>query len=920
MQQLKWAKKLFLLTFTIALGLFLCFQPVLQMVSAEPISDAELKALDQYPHWVGSACGSSGDEETAPSTEAGGVFMLGDSITVGAKQYIESEFSKDDVRVKVDASTSRSLSGKGTDGTKLSGLDALKDDANTEDIKAASIVVIALGTNSEASVDSYKSKVKEAVKQVKNTKDSLKVYWVNIFSKVPQQDSYNNALKSLAKDNDFTIIDTTDASISLGGDDIHPTLSGSQKFAKTIAQAVEYGGSSSSSSSDDGSSSGTETIKPVEYDAGMAIDTDGIGGNPHGDPNHQGQTSYANGKLSAYQTNYFVLAPGWASAHGLVLGDIAKVTYKGKSVFAVYGDNYKGDQVHGEGSYKLAKELDILQPPVYSKAQNSGVHYAVYPGTNKQLSGSVDQDKIDEIGAKAAGTSATETSDASQISSCCSAPVADEASDQAASADGSSDAEKSFNYFVKEAGFSKAGAAGIVGNLMRETGGDTYNLDPTSAPPDSSYYGIAQWSGSRWNHVKSSYAKGQDSQKLETQWVYIVKEMGESAYKSLIPKLKKATDARQAALDFNRIFEVGADAGQRANNAHKAYEDFKDNAVESTSPSAQPGTTMCCTSGSVGTPSDLDKFLKVLAFQESNGNPDQPGSAGDARGKYQYIDSTWASSASTYYPPAKKYSQAHLAPESVQDAVAYLEYSKKFKDLNNDIFKLAVSHFYPAANENPAKLDVVPDQNVITPRQYAQKLINTMKSSGPWEKIPLKYADAPEFATYAEKVSATASGGSNASCSEDGADNPGSGEIRWPVDKKFYDSDPDLFTSRHHDYPADDIAVPSGTKVYSITSGKVAQATTDSGCGVGVFINYKDNIQIGYCHGTPGSHKVKTGDTVRPGQLIMLSDNTGHSTGPHLHIQIKVDGQLRCPQPIFKNLAQNKDTDLKDLPSGGCSY
>lgn len=160
--------------------------------------------------------------------------------------------------------------------------------------------------------------------------------------------------------------------------------------------------------------------------------------------------------------------------------------------------------------------------------------------------------------------------------------------------------------------------------------------------------------------------------------------------------------------------------------------------------------------------SDLENFLKALAYQESGGDPKQPGSAGGARGKYQYIDSTWQARFSLY-GPAGDYPQANLAPEPIQDAVAYLEYAQKFKELKNDLFKLAVSHFYPAANTNPSLLDVVPPSNVITPREYAQKLMSSIKHGGEWESIPLKYASAPGFDKWAKRAGVDATTASSSS-------------------------------------------------------------------------------------------------------------------------------------------------------------
>jgi cell wall-associated NlpC family hydrolase len=87
----------------------------------------------------------------------------------------------------------------------------------------------------------------------------------------------------------------------------------------------------------------------------------------------------------------------------------------------------------------------------------------------------------------------------------------------------------------------------------------------------------------------------------------------------------------------------------------------------------------------------------------------------------------------------------------VQDAVAYIEYTKAFRDLNNDLFKLAVNHFLPAANSDPAKLDIVPRANKITPRQYADKLIQNI-GKGIGADIPLRYREAPEFDIWLQKA------------------------------------------------------------------------------------------------------------------------------------------------------------------------
>jgi len=167
-------------------------------------------------------------------------------------------------------------------------------------------------------------------------------------------------------------------------------------------------------------------------------------------------------------------------------------------------------------------------------------------------------------------------------------------------------------------------------------------------------------------------------------------------------------------------------------------------------------------------------------------------------------------------------------------------------------------------------------------------------------------------------------GSSGTTVSACGADGSGQvvGSYSLPVDRHWYDEHPDWFTKPHHEYPAADIPVPSNTTVYAMTDGKIIKAPVGGDCGTGVLIDAGNGIQIVYCHGSDGGSVAlaKVGDQVKAGQPIMHSDNTGHSTGPHLHVQIKVDGQNRCPQNLFVGIANGAPPDITALPASGCTY
>jgi len=89
-------------------------------------------------------------------------------------------------------------------------------------------------------------------------------------------------------------------------------------------------------------------------------------------------------------------------------------------------------------------------------------------------------------------------------------------------------------------------------------------------------------------------------------------------------------------------------------------------------------------------------------------------------------------------------------------------------------------------------------------------------------------------------------------------------------------------------HPAQDFAIPVGTPVKAMSSGVVIFAGWSGGYGNKVEIKYWDGTVSWYAHNS--SLKVKVGQTVSPGQVVSLSGNTGHSTGPHLHLEIHPGG------------------------------
>ncbi len=90
-----------------------------------------------------------------------------------------------------------------------------------------------------------------------------------------------------------------------------------------------------------------------------------------------------------------------------------------------------------------------------------------------------------------------------------------------------------------------------------------------------------------------------------------------------------------------------------------------------------------------------------------------------------------------------------------------------------------------------------------------------------------------------------------------------------------------------------DWAVPTGTAVFASCGGKVSKAGWGSGYGYVVYIEHEDGRQTRYGH--LSKVLVKAGQTVKQGERIALSGNTGVSTGPHLHFEILINGSQVNP-------------------------
>jgi hypothetical protein len=152
-----------------------------------------------------------------------------------------------------------------------------------------------------------------------------------------------------------------------------------------------------------------------------------------------------------------------------------------------------------------------------------------------------------------------------------------------------------------------------------------------------------------------------------------------------------------------------------------------------------------------------------------------------------------------------------------------------------------------------------------------------------------------------------------------------------PIDRELIATRPRMLDEPHHDYPAIDLLVPVGSPVYAARGGTITRVVDwpyncwelgrcDQTCGVGISIDGNDGADYIYCHGSQ-LIELPVGATVTAGQLIMWSGNTGRSRAPHVHFEIRIEGQQFCPQRFLRDMYNSGQAPApRSLAPTGCTF
>lgn len=250
---------------------------------SDPSGRSQRYVIEQAPWFDPTACET--DNSSSTSTTPGGlgsgskVYILGDSITVSATETYKKQFEAKGITPTISAVVGRSWTtpgGGGTVGTPGTGQEAVDVDAQA--IKDANGIIIALGTNGTI----QSNPISDIVTKIQSINNSAPIWWVNVANGPPGNTGVIDFNKKLQTETSIKVIDWSsvvdpggDGTNNPGGvlgDATHPSIpDGVNKLVELVVNTTTSGGSNTSSQSSSSTASATAspsggiTVQNVSY-------------------------------------------------------------------------------------------------------------------------------------------------------------------------------------------------------------------------------------------------------------------------------------------------------------------------------------------------------------------------------------------------------------------------------------------------------------------------------------------------------------------------------------------------------------------------------------------------------------------------------------------------------------------------------
>ena len=269
----------------------------------------------------------------------------------------------------------------------------------------------------------------------------------------------------------------------------------------------------------------------------------------------------------------------------------------------------------------------------------------------------------------------------------------------------------------------------------------------------------------------------------------------------------------------------------------------------------------------------LEEQVKTSILQETKKNVDNIQIQTIPEYQLTFVDRTVASTEEEIVNTVKqetevtyKYYELALNNEPV-DAVDTLEEAEdlvnKIKEENQDVLELSIVEKYTQKEEEVKTSDIEVAKNDVQ-----LKITEKMEALEKQKEEEERVNRMPEI------------NGIKLACT------PISGTItsRYGVSSRI----------RSSNHTGLDIAASTGTSIKAVASGTVTQASYQGSYGKLVKINHGNGLETWYAH--TSKMYVSVGEYVEAGEVIAAVGSTGNSTGPHLHLEVRVNGEHVNPQ------------------------
>lgn len=916
----------------VGLTLLLLFLPAMSYA----ISKSALESLINNRPWYDPTqdCSINGTA-TSPGGAAGGIYILGDSITNQSKQSYESSLKTAGfTSVTVNGSDGRSIEIKGANpGT--SGIEAV--DADTASIRSASTVVVALGTNGGVTVDN----IAQLISKIKSSNSSAKIFWVDTMvigraSYAPTVNASNAAIYGSASGLGYEVISWAKKVTP----SVNPSaLSGREVDSNGyIRQADQFvhlnpAGVSALTNLVTDSVAATPSTQPItsaDQDTKLArlifgrafslsdITTlkSGKAGGIFARPNDKNDASFYNGLKQSLAGYTALVAVDFEGGRVQAPGD--------KLTGALPSAQKQGEQ--DEGQIKTAAAAMGRKLAAYGINMNFAPVIDIGGNNNAVIGDRAFANDVETV-TKKAGSFASGMSDAGIVSVLKHFPGhgSKDGDSHSAPVATASLAELEARDIKPYQSLSKSAKTAIMMGHLRvpEWGNTATSLNPKAYEYVRlvlGFNGVVVTDALDMKGVSTPADEPSRARDAIIAGADMALVNSPTQFAPTLAKLKEA--AQNGSLTQARIDE----AATRIEALQKS--------ADTTNSQVTPSNCAPCTpAGGATIPIDGENPKRLFEFLLGNGlsAPQAAGVTGAIMVESgPNIDPTIRGGGGNNY--------MGIAQWDIPGRWASLVRWARENGKNELAFETQVEYMWKEASERKngpngeTNIEGVMQQPTLElaawywGRFFEVAILGGSTSTTPMENVQslekrITYGSSV-LIQYGGSTSDTAgtptSGGG--SCSNINVSSGATvvGNLAWPLPFSFWESNQEWFTKPHHDYPAADIPVPRGTPVYSMTGGT---ATFSGGaCGEGVTVT-TGGARFNYCHGITGSRKVTDGQTVSPGQHLFDVNSTGRSTGDHLHLGIKVDGIGHCPQELFKKMAANEtNIDLATLPTSGCSY